>query len=63
MNSNKKYKYASEAGVNLYLGLYQICQQDEFEHLRNSMTDDLKYYNIYFICQRNRLEYRQTTFK
>lgn len=50
------YKYAAEAGINMYLHLYQLCQQDEFDGLQNYFLEDLKHYNIYFVCQRNRVE-------
>lgn len=53
---NIEHKYSSEAGLKLWLHSYQICQLDEFEEIeRLSEKDELKMYNIYFICQRNKI--------
>ena len=53
MDEYEPFKYATEAGVNFYLGPYQLCQQEDFKYLENDPL--LPIYNIYFICQRNRI--------
>jgi hypothetical protein len=55
------YKYATEAGINLWLNEFQICQQDEFNAL--SKSSDLSTFNIYFICRRHRVSLIPDTVK
>lgn len=52
--TEKPYKYATEAGLVISLGPYQLCQQKDLQSLEKD--DWMKYYNIYFICQRSRIE-------
>lgn len=61
MKTEKEYKYATEASLNMYLGFNQVCQQDEFSILEND--EDLKYCNIYFVCQRNRVGIKKDEIK
>lgn len=61
INNYEPFKYATEAGVNFHLGPYQLCQQEDFEYLKNDPL--LSIYNIYFICQRNRIAVQPGSFK
>ena len=50
------YKHISEAGLKFSFFKYQICQLDEFDDIeRQAAKDELKAYNLYFICQRNKI--------
>lgn len=50
------YKYSTEAGLKISLFNFQICQLDEFVEIQKiSDKDELKIYNIYLICQRDRI--------
>lgn len=50
-------KYAVEAGLNMFLDKYRLCQQHEFEMYKSTdeFIEEFREYNIYFICQRNRV--------
>jgi hypothetical protein len=64
MNQGREYKYATEATVNVTLKPYRICQEDEFGTLQQlGFDEDLKYYNIYLVCQRNRIGIKQEYIK
>lgn len=54
MKPYEPFKFATEAGINLYLHQYQLCEQEDFDFLKGN--EWLPFYNIYFICQRSRIE-------
>lgn len=54
MKTYEPFKYATEAGINMHLEQFYLCQQEDFQYMEED--EMLPFYNIYFICQRPRVE-------
>lgn len=55
------FKYATEAGINMFLGPYWLCSEEDFPFMKDDPY--ISYYNLYFICQRSRIAVKPDSLK
>lgn len=61
-NTNyEPFKYATEAGINIHLGPYWLCTEENFKYIKDDPY--IGYYNIYFILHRNRISVQPGSMK